>query len=106
MVFRYGEHRRQILQLWDLGSQAYGFNMKSMEADASSLRLARTQGAVLPCCACFREGVLRQSLFRETLRQAQGRQVSHTEPGLSSQDGLDSHISGHFQFGHKSDGSL
>ena len=95
--------------------------MKSIEADASSLRLARTQGAVLPCYAGFYEGVLRQSLLRETLRaldklgtgrlraalrQARGRQVSHTETGLSSQDGLDSHISGHFQFGHKSDGSF
>ena len=35
-----------------------------------------------------------------------GKQVSHTETGLSSQDGLDSRISGHFQFGHKSDGSF
>ena len=56
------------MQLQGLGSRACGFNMKSMEADASSLRLACTQGAVLPCYADFCEGVLRQSLLRETLR--------------------------------------
>ena len=39
-----------------------------MKAGASSLRLACAQGAVLPCCAGFCEGVLRRSLLRETLR--------------------------------------
>jgi len=70
------------LRVW--GHKRVVFTMEDMKAGASSLHLACAQGAVL----CL------------------GKQVSHPETGLSSQDGLDSHVSVHFQFGRKSDGSF